>query len=125
FDGKDLSEGALVCAIGSNWPHKAEIDVHTIRRADNVVCDSVDACRLEAGDFREAIEKGGFDWSRAVNLADVVAGRAVGRNNRQSVTLFKSVGLAVEDLALGAALLERARTKGAGRWMMMGASAHA
>jgi ornithine cyclodeaminase/alanine dehydrogenase-like protein (mu-crystallin family) len=97
--------------------------VHTIRRADNVVCDSREACRLEAGDFREAIEKGVFDWSRAVDLADVVAGRAVGRNNRQSVTLFKSVGLAIEDVALGATLVERARARGAGRWIMMGPSA--
>src|SRR5262245_14318884 len=120
FDGKDLSEGALVCAIGSNWPHRAEIDVATIRRADNVVCDSCEACRHEAGDFREAIEKGVFDWSRAVDLADVVAGRAVGRNNRQSVALFKSVGLAIEDVALAAVLVERARARGAGRWIMVG-----
>jgi len=123
FDGNDLSEGTLVCAVGSNWPQRAEIDVHTIRRADNVVCDSREACRLEAGDFREAIEKGVFDWSRAVDLADVVAGRAVGRNNRQSVTLFKSVGLAIEDVALGATLVERARARGAGRWIMIGPSA--
>jgi ornithine cyclodeaminase/alanine dehydrogenase-like protein (mu-crystallin family) len=124
FDGNDLSEGALVCAIGSNWPQRAEIDVHTIRRADNVVCDSRDACRLEAGDFREAIEKGMFDWSRAVDLADVVAGRAVARNNRQSVTLFKSVGLAIEDVALCATLVERARARGAGRWIMVGPGSH-
>jgi ornithine cyclodeaminase/alanine dehydrogenase-like protein (mu-crystallin family) len=123
FDGNDLSEGTLVCAVGSNWPQRAEIDVHTIRRADNVVCDSREACRNEAGDFREAIEKGVFDWSRAVDLADVMAGRAVGRNNRQSVTLFKSVGLAIEDVALGATLVERARARGAGRWIMMGSSA--
>src|SRR5262249_968897 len=90
----------------------------TIRRADNVVCDSREACRHEAGDFREAIEKGVFDWSRAVDLADVVAGRAVGRNNRQRVTLFKSLCLAIEDVALAAALVQRARTRGAGRWMM-------
>jgi ornithine cyclodeaminase/alanine dehydrogenase-like protein (mu-crystallin family) len=123
FDGNDLSEGALVCAIGSNWPQRAEIDVHTIRRADNVVCDSREACRIEAGDFRQAIEKGMFDWSRAVDLADVVAGRAVGRNNRQSVTLFKSVGLAIEDVALCATLVERARARGAGRWIMVGPGA--
>ncbi|HEY2882132.1 MAG TPA: ornithine cyclodeaminase family protein, partial [Pirellulales bacterium] len=90
FDGNDLSEGTLVCAVGSNWLRKAEIDTHTLRRADNVVCDSVEACRHEAGDFVEAIEKGEFDWSRAVDLAKVVAGRAVGRNNKQSVAVFKS-----------------------------------
>ena len=122
FDGNDLAEGTLVCAVGSNWPRRAEIDTHTIRRADNVVCDSVEACRHEAGDFAAAMENGIFDWSRAVDLAEVVAGRAVGRNNPQSVTLFKSVGLAIEDVALGGRLLADARTKGIGRWIMLGAS---
>jgi ornithine cyclodeaminase/alanine dehydrogenase-like protein (mu-crystallin family) len=124
FDGNDLSEGTLVCAVGSNWPRRAEIDAHTIRRADNVVCDSVEACKIEAGDFAEALEKGVFDWSRAVNLADVVAGKAVGRNNRQSVTLFKSVGLAIEDVAAGGRLLKIAKAKGAGRWIMVGSTPH-
>ncbi|HTQ39388.1 MAG TPA: ornithine cyclodeaminase family protein [Pirellulales bacterium] len=120
FDGNDLSEGALVCAVGSNWLHKAEIDAHTIRRADNIVCDNVEACKHEAGDFQEALEKGAFDWTRAVDLCNVVAGRAVGRNNRQSVTLFKSVGLAIEDVAVGGRLLAEARAKGYGRWMLSG-----
>jgi ornithine cyclodeaminase/alanine dehydrogenase-like protein (mu-crystallin family) len=125
FDGNDLAEGTLVCAIGSNWLRKAEVDVNTIRRADNVVCDSIDACRNEAGDFVAALEKGVFDWSRAVELADVVVGRAVARNNAQSVTLFKSVGMAVEDVALGGKLVELARAKGAGRWLTLGVQAPA
>jgi len=120
FDGNDLAEGALVCAVGSNWPRKAEIDANVIRRADNVVCDSVEACRHEAGDFADALEKGVFDWSRAVNLADVVAGKAIGRSNRDSVALFKSVGLAIEDVAIGASMMQAARDKGIGRWLMLG-----
>jgi alanine dehydrogenase len=117
FDGNNLAEGAMVAAVGSNWPSRAEIDVATIRRADNIVCDSVAACQNEAGDFREALQCGVFDWSRAADLADVVAGKAVGRNNPQSVTLFKSVGLAIEDVALGGKLLELARASGAGTWL--------
>jgi alanine dehydrogenase len=120
FDGNDLAEGTLVCAVGSNWPRKAEIDANVIRRADNVVCDSVEACRHEAGDFADALEKGVFDWSRAVNLADVVAGKAIGRSNRDSVALFKSVGLAIEDVALGTSIMQAAREKGIGRWLMLG-----
>lgn len=115
FDGLDLEEGALVCAIGSNWLNRAEIDAHVVRRADNVVCDSVEACRHEAGDFVESLERGIFDWQRAVNLADVVAGQAVGRSRAESVVLFKSVGLAIEDLAVGAVALSRARQEGLGR----------
>jgi alanine dehydrogenase len=114
FDGAWLAEGALVCAVGSNWAQKAEIDVTTIRRADNIVCDSIDGCRQEAGDFREALEKGIFDWSRAVELSDVVAGRAVGRNTADSIVLFKSVGMAIEDVAVAAMLLAKAREAGVG-----------
>ena len=58
FNGNDLAEGALVCAVGSNWPQKSEIDADVIRRADNIVCDSVEACRLEAGDFRDCARAG-------------------------------------------------------------------
>jgi alanine dehydrogenase len=125
FDGNDLSEGACVCAVGSNWLRKAEIDACTVRRADNIVCDSVEACQHEAGDFQEALEKGAFDWSRAVNLAEVVAGRAVARSNRQSVTLFKSVGLAIEDVAVGGRLIAEARAKQYGRWMSTGLTSQA
>ena len=114
FDGNWLAEGTLVCAVGSNWLNKAEIDSTVIRRADNIVCDSVKACQNEAGDFVDAIEKGIFDWSRAVDLADVVTGRATGRNTRESIALFKSVGLAIEDVALGGKLLELAREQGIG-----------
>jgi ornithine cyclodeaminase/alanine dehydrogenase-like protein (mu-crystallin family) len=115
FDGTWLAEGTLVCAVGSNWLNKAEIDTSVIRRADNIVCDSVKACQIEAGDFVDALEKGIFDWRRAVELSDVVAGRATGRNTRDSIVLFKSVGIAIEDVALAAKLVELAREAGRGQ----------
>ena len=115
FDGNGLAEGTLVCAVGSNSLKRAEIDSTVIRLADNIVCDSVVACQAEAGDFVDALEKGIFDWRRAVDLADVITGQAVGRNTPESITLFKSVGLAVEDVALGAVVLQRARALGVGR----------
>jgi ornithine cyclodeaminase/alanine dehydrogenase len=115
FNGNDLAEGTLVCAVGSNWPQKAEIDADVIRRADNIVCDSIEACQHEAGDFRDALERGIFSWPKAVELADVVSGREIGRSNSDSVVLFKSVGLAIEDVALGGKILELARQRGLGR----------
>jgi hypothetical protein len=91
----------LVCAVGSNWLNKAEIDAETIRRAAHVVCDDVAACRHEAGDLHAAAEAGAFDWSKAVGLADVVAGRTAAKPNQSEIAVFKSVGLAAEDVALG------------------------
>lgn len=114
FDGHWLAEGAFVAAVGSNWLSRAELDSTVVRRADNIVCDSIAACKNEAGDFVDALQKGVFDWPRAVELADVAAGRAVGRGSPESLTLFKSVGLALEDVALGAKLLELARREGTG-----------
>lgn len=114
FDGHWLAEGAVVCAVGSNWPNRAEIDATVVRRADNIVCDSVEACRHEAGDFTAALEAGHFDWSQAVNLSEIVAGQATARNSRESIGLFKSVGMAIEDVALGHRLLELARNDGVG-----------
>jgi len=114
FDGSWLAEGAVVCAVGANALSRAEIDATTVRRADIVVCDSVPACRAEAGDFVDALEKGVFDWQRAVDLSEVVAGRAVGRSRSGGIAIFKSVGLAIEDVALAALLVARAKKAGRG-----------
>lgn len=115
FDGRDLDEGTHLNVVGSNHLNKAEIDVTTVRRADSIVCDSIAQCRLEAGDFVQALEDGAVDWSNMHELSDVVTGRATGRPTPQSITLFKSVGLAIEDLALGARLLDLARQEGLGQ----------
>lgn len=108
LEGEWLSPGTHVCAMGSNWLSKAEVDVETVRRAGRIVCDSLEACQLEAGDLVPALEAGEFRWDQAVELADVVAGKVAGRSSDEVVTLFKSVGLAVEDLAVGAVVLKKA-----------------
>ncbi|MEW4456282.1 ornithine cyclodeaminase family protein [Bremerella sp. JC817] len=108
FDGNLLAEGALVCAMGSNWTFKRELDVVAIRRADNWVCDSIEACRGEAGDYVLAAEEGYFDWDKSVSLADVIAGQSIGRNNADSIVIYKTVGLAIQDVALGTKFLELA-----------------
>jgi ornithine cyclodeaminase/alanine dehydrogenase-like protein (mu-crystallin family) len=115
FDGRVLDEGTHLNAIGSNFLNKAEIDVTTIQRADTVVCDSIAQCRLEAGDFVPALEAGAIDWSNVKELADVVAGRETGRKTPESITLFKSVGLAIEDVALAERLYKLATQEGMGK----------
>jgi ornithine cyclodeaminase/alanine dehydrogenase-like protein (mu-crystallin family) len=115
FDGHALAEGTHINAIGSNYLTRSEIDVTTIRRADHIVCDSLDACKLEAGDFVPALEDGSLDWSRVHELSDVVHGRETGRAHPEDITLFKSVGLALEDLAVAVRILEKARIEGIGQ----------
>jgi alanine dehydrogenase len=114
FEGKVLDEGTHLNVIGSNFLNKAEIDATTVHRADTIVCDSIDQCRLEAGDFVQALEDGAVEWSHMHELADVVAGRETGRKTPESITLFKSVGLALEDVAVAARLVELAEKEGLG-----------
>ena len=115
FEGRVLDEGTHLNVVGSNFLNKAEVDAKTVQRADTIVCDSIEQCRLEAGDFVDALEAGAVEWSNMRELADVVAGRETGRKTAESITLFKSVGLAIEDVALAARLVELAEKEGLGR----------
>jgi alanine dehydrogenase len=115
FRGDNLTPGTLVCAIGSNWLHKAEIDAATLGRATAVVCDRIDCCQLEAGDLAQAMHTRAFDWSKSVELADVVAHKAALRHSPEEIVVFKSVGLAIEDVAVAHWLWGQARERNIGR----------
>ncbi|MGC3968564.1 MAG: hypothetical protein QM775_14635 [Pirellulales bacterium] len=79
-----------------------------------MVCDDVTACKHEAGELAAASEAGAFDWSSAVALGDVVGKCRTVRRSSADVIVFKSVGLAVEDVALGVEILHRAQRAGRG-----------
>ena len=115
FDGRILDEGTHLNVIGSNFLLKAEIDDTTVRRADVIVCDSVEQCKLEAGDFVAALEEGATDWALMKELADVVVGRETARATPENITLFKSVGLAIQDVALAGRVLQLAQAEGMGK----------
>ena len=99
---------ALVICAGSNWRNKAEITPDLVARAQTVVVDQLAAAQLESGDLIAAHAAGKFDWSRAVELGSVVAGKGAG------ITLFESHGLALWDLAAGSIVLAAARERGFG-----------
>ena len=115
LDGNWLADGALLCAVGSNWMHKAEVDTGAIQRATTIVCDDLSCCQQEAGDFRESLERGLFQWSQATPLARIVADSAPPRRDGREIIFFKSVGMAIEDVALGGRLLERSEQEQAGQ----------
>ena len=109
FEGAWLTTQTLVCAVGSNWLQKTEIDTTTLTRAALVVCDDVACCQHEAGDFGEALEQGLFQWEQARSLAEVVVDSTPARRDDSDIIVFKSVGMALEDVALGGQLLDRAQ----------------
>jgi ornithine cyclodeaminase/alanine dehydrogenase-like protein (mu-crystallin family) len=89
------------------------VDGETVSRSGLVVADDAYAARVEAGDLLLAEADGMLDWARVHSLRDVIA-RTVKRADPHQITLFKSVGLALEDIAVGATVLERARSRGIG-----------
>lgn len=107
-----IAPDSLVCAMGSNWLEKAELDVAAVGEASAVVCDSVAACRVEAGELAAAAEAGAWNWDAALELADIVGGKVAPPTSGRRV--FKSVGLAIEDVAIASRLLDRAREAGVG-----------
>ena len=113
--GEWLSEGALVAAVGANRPGARELDNVVLERATFVCCDSREQARLESADLIEPVAGGVLDWLEVHELQDVVAGELSGRQGERDITVFKSNGLAAWDVAVGAAVLERARRRGLGR----------
>jgi len=109
FDGRHLRPGTHVTGVGSFTPEMQEIDAETIRRA-RVVVDSREACAAEAGDL---IVAGALDRIDA-EIGEIVNGAYPGREDDEQITYFKSVGLAVQDAAVAAAVLDAAQAKDLG-----------
>ena len=114
FDGTDLAEGTHVNAIGGNFLQKTEVDSETIRRSGTIVCDSIEQCRIEAGEFVAALNEGFVSWDSMSELSDVAARKISGRKSDDEITFFKSVGLAMEDVAMAGELLKQARKQSRG-----------
>ncbi len=108
--GEWLASGAHVNAVGSNRAEAREVDDAALIRSAFVCVDSIEQAKIEAGDLLAPIERGAFTWERVQELGDLVSGKIVGRTDRDQITLFKSLGIALEDVAVGAWVYERART---------------
>ena len=112
--GEWLPPGALVCAAGANRLTSRELDNAVLERATFVCCDSLEQARLEAGDLVEPVERGVLDWLEVHELAEVVVGEISGRQHADDIVVFKSLGIASEDVAAAAFVYERAVERGAG-----------
>lgn len=114
FDGEDLSQGVHVNGVGSHTPDTRELDTKTVVRS-KIVCDSVEACLVEAGDLLIPIKEGALKESDIHGgLADVISGRVAGRKSADEITLYKSVGLAFQDAVTALRAYEKAKSQGLG-----------
>ena len=116
--GEWVSAGQHLNLIGSNFLGKAETDVEVFRRTTLVTVDSKDQAKLEAGDFVEPTKAGVLQWSDVLEFAPLFVGKYPGRESPGDVTLFKSLGLGIEDIALAVKVVELAKQQGLGRELL-------
>jgi ornithine cyclodeaminase/alanine dehydrogenase-like protein (mu-crystallin family) len=110
-----LAPGVHINAAGGNSLLRRELDDEAIVRASSIIVDSIDQARIEAGELVSAVEKGLLTWERVRELRQVVSGEVPPRRSDSDITIFKSLGLAIEDLAAAAVVYERAIERNLGR----------
>jgi ornithine cyclodeaminase len=112
-----VREGAHINAVGSCTPNTRELDAAIVAESSMFV-DSVESVLNEAGDYLRAVREGaiGPEHIRA-ELGEVLRGTKPGRTSGGEITLFKSLGLAVEDLAAAGYLYRKSKETGAGTWV--------
>lgn len=112
-----LAPGTHINAIGACLPRHRELDAHTVAAA-GFFADSRESVRGESGDFLLALAEGaiGPDHIRA-ELGEILIGSAPGRADDQEITVFESLGVAVEDLAAAALAYRKAAESGTGAWL--------
>lgn len=121
--GRWLAPGTHVNAVGACFAATRELDAAAVARA-RLFTDRRESCLAEAGDFLLARSEGAIGDAHLVGeVGEVFLGRLPGRTGRDDITLFESLGVAVEDLASAHALLELAREHGAGQWLEWGGPA--
>lgn len=104
---KWLDKKTHISAIGAFYPDCREIDSETVRDS-KIVIDDWEAMKLEAGDILIPINEGGINENNIyATLGEIVTGAKEGRMDKDGLTLFKSVGLAIQDSSVAKAVLTK------------------
>ena len=102
---RDIQSGTHITAIGSDTPHKQELDVGILANADKIVADSKMQCRLR-GEIFKALAAGVITENVVVELGHLIGGGAQGRTTDSQVTVFDSTGVAVQDIKIANAVYD-------------------
>jgi ornithine cyclodeaminase len=120
LEGGWLSPGAHVNAVGACFPSTRELDTEAVRRA-RLYTDCRESCVNEAGDFLIPRKEGAITDAHLVGeVGEVLLGRVPGRRSSDEITIYESLGVAVEDLAAAHAIHRRALETGGGTWLEWG-----
>ena len=112
-----LKSGVHVNAAGANAAERREIDAETVLRATVRTTDHLAQARIEAGEYRDLVAAGRLKWQDVAELGDILTEKAPGRRGPADITLFKSLGIALEDIAFADLIVRRAHEHGVGRRM--------
>ncbi len=107
FDGEWLRAGTHICAVGGANEYVTELDDATIQRADFIAVDSIAQAKIECGELLMPASRGLILWEQVSELWQVVGGAKAGRRSAEDITLFKSLGMAMWDLAAAKVVYER------------------
>jgi len=99
----DLRQGTHITAVGSDTPHKQELDAAILGRADIVVADSISQCLLR-GEIHKAIESGDINREKIIELGDIIAQKSTGRTADAQISVADLTGVAVQDIKIATAV---------------------
>jgi len=86
-----------------------------VGRCDVIASDCVEQAKIEAGDLIQAFGADTSRWKGVVEMSDIIGGKVPGRTNQNQITLFKSAGIAIEDVVSAGRIYEIAKERGMGR----------
>ena len=114
IDADWIGPGLHINGIGSHAVGVRELDTATVVKS-KLVCDQVDACLAEAGDIQIPIEEGALNPDDIYGeIGELITGAKAGRESDDEVTLFKSVGLSIQDISAAHYVYQRALEEGVG-----------
>jgi alanine dehydrogenase len=115
LEGALLEPGMHVNAVGAIVPTSRELDTEAIRRCALVTVEWRPQAQSDAGDLRQAVEDGALRWDAVVELGTLVAG-ASGRRGPQDITLLRTLGVGLSDVAVAASVLDNGSSKRRDGW---------
>ena len=107
FSGEWLRPGTHICAVGGANEYVTELDDATIQRADIIAVDSIAQAKIECGELLMPTSRGLLLWEQVSEFWQVVGGEKAGRRTADDITLFKSLGMAMWDLAAAKVVYEK------------------
>ncbi len=115
FDGDKVKEGTHISSIGAHAPDVRELDSTIIKRASLLTAGLKEASLAEAGDYIIPISEGIISGDDIVSIGDIINSQKPGRKSEDQITIFKSVGISAQDVAVAKLVYDRAISSGVGR----------